>query len=380
MIRNLSSQVHGWKWIGLVALLLWQSPVVLADKIEVYTVPKQHQPSSLPAGHPPMDAHNHGAVGMGTPTITYTTPEGWEDTGSGQMRVAGFNIPGTNGQSAQVAVTPLPGLEGKEALIVNMWRQQVGLGELSEADATKELTNVEIDGQSGKMFDMAGNSAAGPTIRILTAMMHRDGQSWFFKLQGNDELVAAQKPNFIAFLKSVKIEVSAAPAALPEGHPPLGNNSMPGAVTSEQPPKPRQGGPTWIVPPGWKEIDGGQFLFAKFVIAGAGESQAVVNISTSGGMGGGLAANINRWRGQLGLGPWSETDLSKNVSEIELASGKGSYVEISGTDSNTEKPATILGAKVTTGGNTWYYKLMGEPALVAAQKDSFVAFVKGVKY
>jgi hypothetical protein len=314
------------------------------------------------------------------PKVTYSTPEGWQDAGAGEMRVAGFTIPGTNGATANVAVTPLPGMAGRESLIVNMWRQQVGLSELSEAETAKELTVVDIGGEPGKMFDMVGQSGAGATIRIVTAMAHRGEMSWFYKLQGDDELVAAQKPNFMAFLKSVKIEESTAPAGLPAGHPPISGGTMPGAVTTATPPAPRTGGPTWTVPPGWQEISGGQFLFAKFLIAGEGDEKASVNVSMSAGDGGGLAANVNRWRAQLGHGPWSEAELQKSVREIDTAGGKASFVEMSGTDSSTDKPAIMLGAKITRQGQTWYYKLMGDPTLVEAQREAFTRFVKEVKY
>lgn len=365
--------------LGCVGLLSAVVTVCAGDKIQVYHVPKEKAAAEMPAGHPPMDGHAHGTV-PATPKITYTTPEGWRESGAGEMRVAGFTITGANGQTAQVAVTPLPGMAGRETLIVNMWRQQVGLSELSDAEADKELTAVDIGGGPGKMFDMAGKSAAGQTIRIVTAMAHLGGMSWFYKLQGDDELVTAQKPNFVAFLKSVKIEEAPASAALPEGHPPIGGGTMPGAVTTAEPPATREGGPAWTVPAGWKEISGGQFLFAKFVITGNGESQAAVNVSTSVGDGGGLAANVNRWLGQLGKSPWGEAELQKNVREVETTSGKAHFVEMSGTDGRTGKATSLIGAMVTQGGSAWFYKLMGDEKLVTAQKDAFVQFVKGVKY
>lgn len=365
-----------------------------ADKIQVYRVPKEKAAATLPPGHSaddghdhgPGDGHNHGATGnphgvRATPKVTYTTPEGWREAGTGEMRVAGFTITGTNGQTAQVAVTPLPGMAGRETLIVNMWRQQVGLSELSDDEAGKQLTTVDIGGTPGKMFDMNGKSAAGANIRIVTAMAHLGEMSWFYKLQGDDELVLAQKPNFVTFLKSVKIEEAPASEALPAGHPPLARpGTMAGAVTEQRPPKPRTGGPTWTAPATWKEIDGGQFLFAKFVIAGEAGAQATVNVSVSGGDGGGLLPNINRWRAQLGEGSWTEAELKKNTQEIEVAGGKAIYIELSGTDSSTEKPAMTLGAQVVRDGRTWYYKLMGDPALAVKEKDGFIAFVKGVKY
>jgi hypothetical protein len=369
-----------------VAGFLMTLPANAADKIQTYRVPKER--AALPTGHSADDGHDHGPGGHGAnphamraqPKVTYTTPAGWQEIGAGEMRVTGFVITNANGQTAQVAVTPLPGMAGRETLIVNMWRQQVGLSELSEDEAGKQLTPVDIGGEPGKMFDMNGKGPAGQAIRIVTAMAHLGEMSWFYKLQGDDELVLAQKPNFEAFLKSVKVEAAAAPSELPAGHPPVAGGGMPGTVTSQQPPKPRQGGPTWTVPAGWKEIDGGQFLFAKFLIAGDGGTKAAVNVSASAGDGGGLLPNVNRWRAQLGQGSWDEAALQKNIQEIEVTGGTGTYVELTGTDSSTEKPATTLGVKVVRAGSTWYYKLMGDPTLVAAQKENFLQFVKGVKY
>ena len=373
-------------WLACVIVAAVASSSTAGEKIQVYRVPKETAQLNAPSGHSADDGHNHAPAAnphamRATPKVTYTMPEGWREAGAGDMRVAGFTITGTNGQSAQVAITPLPGMVGRETLIVNMWRQQVGLNELTGDEAEKQLTPVDIGGEPGKMFDMSGKSAAGETIRIVTAMAHRGEMSWFYKLQGDDELVTAQKPNFVAFLKSVKIQDAPASGELPADHPPIARSgSMPGAVTTQRPPKPREGGPTWTVPAGWKEIDGGQFLFAKFVIAGEAGAQATVNVSMSAGDGGGLLPNVNRWRGQLGQGAWTEADLQKNAQEIDVLGGKATYIELSGTDSNIDKPAKTLGAKVTSDGRTWYYKLMGDPALVTTQKENFVAFVKGVKY
>jgi len=387
----MNSHRHAWLpgsiLVGCFGLLLAWSNGIAGDKIQVYRVPKepsrQLTQGSLPAGHPAIGddqgdqtGHNHAMAA--TPKVTYTTPEGWREAGAGEMRTVGFTITGTNGQTAQVAVTPLAGMAGKEALIVNMWRQQVGLSELSEDEATKQLTAVDIGGDPGKMFDMTGKSSAGAAIRIVTAMAHRGATSWFYKLQGDDELVTAQKPNFLTFLKSVKIEEAPVPTALPDGHPPIaGNTSAPLPVT---PPTPREGGPVWTVPSGWQEVSGGQFLFAKFNLTGEGGAQAAVNVSTSAGDGGGLAANVNRWRGQLGQTPWGESELQKNLKEVATAGGKATFVEMSGTDARTGRATSLVGAMVSNSGAAWFYKLMGDAKLVEAQKAAFTQFVKEVKY
>lgn len=131
-------------------------------------------------------------------------------------------------------------------------------------------------------------------------------------------------------------------------------------------------------PAGWKEIPGGPFLVAKFTV-GEEKSATVVNVSMSAGDGGGLLANVNRWRGQLGLSPWSEAEARQQAKELALANGTATLVEMSGTDGRTGQPATVVGAMLPRDGQTWFYKLMGDAQSVASQKSAFTHFVQEVK-
>jgi hypothetical protein len=40
--------------------------------------------------------------------------------------------------------------------------------------------------------------------RTIAAVVEHAGASWFFKMTGEDSVVAAEKPTFIAFLQSVR--------------------------------------------------------------------------------------------------------------------------------------------------------------------------------
>jgi hypothetical protein len=55
-------------------------------------------------------------------------------------------------------------------------------------------------------------------------------------------------------------------------------------------------------------------------------------------------------------------------------------VEMSGKDARTGQPSSLVGAVVLRGSAAWFFKLMGDDAVIAAQKAAFVAFVKGVEY
>jgi len=50
----------------------------------------------------------------------------------------------------------------------------------------------------------------------------------------------------------------------------------------------------------------------------------------SAGDGGGLAANVNRWRKQLGLSDLSDDELAKAAKTVETASGKASFDDLCG--------------------------------------------------
>ena len=65
---------------------------------------------------------------------------------------------------------------------------------------------------------------------------------------------------------------------------------------------------------------------------------------------------------------------------VAVEGGKASFVDLSGTDVRTGQQARIVGAIVPQTSQTWFYKLMGDPKIVEAQKDIFTKFVRTVKY
>ncbi len=367
---------HGlevWKsTIQQTTLLL---AVVLAgcgrNDIQVHQVAKETAPSesvALPAGQP-------GAPGM-LVKPQWTVPKGWEEVPPGEMRVASFRVAGPDGKTADVSVIPLPGLAGSDLDNVNRWRGQVGAPPIKAEDLPTVGQAVEIGGQQGHLFEQAGQAPGSDEKgRILAAILRREGMAWFFKMSGEDSLVAQQKPVFIEFLKSFTFPSAATQAGLPPSHPPIDSTMMAqaGASASGDAAK-----PIWQVPAGWKEVSGGPFLVAKFVVTGSDNAQAAVNVSASAGDGGGLLPNVNRWRAQLGLAPVAQGELQ--AKSLELAGGKATLVEMAGTDSKTGQKASLVGAMVPRGGQTWFYKLMGDEQAVARERDAFTTFIQTTKY
>jgi len=367
------------QWVGVTAAVILLASLTGCDRdeIKVYRVAKESaQPmeASMPSGH-------LETAPAAKPSLTWKTPEAWTEVTPGEMRLASFNVKGPDGKQADMSIIPLPGLAGGDAPNVNRWRGQVGLPPATPEEIEKSGEAIEAGGQPAKFYELTGtNPSSGDPTRVFGVIQHRDGTAWFFKMTGDDAVVAAQKPAFLEFLKTLDFTgAAAAPVALPPNHPPMGGGDMMGAMPPATGEISSEGKPGWQVPAGWTEIPGGQFLIAKFTIA-AGEAKAAVNVSTSTGDGGGLAGNVNRWRKQLGLAEFSTAEIGSEVKALEITGGKASLVDFSGKDARSGSPARLVGAIVPQNSQTWFYKLMGDASVVESQKDTFTKFVQGVKY
>jgi hypothetical protein len=387
-------------WLLVLAPLFLLVAGCHRDDVKVYRVAKDQDQSqaqtapalptdspnpSLPPGHPDISSAPGTALPAtpraGLPQLTWQTPNSWTELPPGEMRVASFRLASRDGKQADVSVIPLPGLAGSDEANVNRWRGQVGLSSVSPDELKKSAEDIEAGGQSAQLYDIAGqNPGSGDPERILGVIQHRDDMAWFYKMTGEAGLVEQQKPAFVAFLKSLKFTAAAAQAELPPSHPSMGDMGM-GASPATATPISSEGKPGWQVPAGWQEVSGGQFLVAKFTLTGAGGASAAVNVSSSpSGKGSDLAANVNRWRGQLGFTPLSDDEVAKSVTAIDVADGKASLVDLSGKDARTGQPTRLVGVVVPQSGQTWFYKLMGDANVVESQKAAFTQFVQGVKY
>ncbi len=320
------------------------------EKIHVYTALKDPPPRQE-AAHGPHDGHNHGSEGETArprPQLSWKLPEGWQEIAPDKMNVAKFSI--TSGaQEAQVTITPLPMLAGRDAMIVNMWREQAGLKPLEPEEVAKQLGDVVVGGENGKLFEVS--SAEGEAaLRIITAMVHRSDASWFYKLSGNATLVAAQKPAFIEFLKSIQINEATPTTAAPS----TGETSK----------------ANWEVPSGWKQIAPGQMQVARFTVpqpnGGAGE----VFVSVFPNDTGGTLANVNRWRRQMKLPEIGDKELASLAKPLDASLPNAILVEL------TNDTQRMLGAIVPRGGQWWFYKMLGDAAVVSAERDNFIRFAK----
>ncbi len=322
-------------------------------RIQVYDVAKEPSPHV----HGPNDGHDHSTHSSPIPL-----PSGWEMAPAGEMRVGSYTVRGEGGKKAEVSIIPLPNRGGRELDNVNRWRSQVGLKGVTEEQMAKEAVTIEIERAPARLYEMAGPSVeTDEPTRILGAIQDRGGTGWYFKIVGDDKLVAAQKPVFLKFLKEYRAPHGGpAPASAPDPHAGL---DMAAAAT------PEAGTPSgsWPAPASWKEQKPGMMQDAKFIAAGG---KAVVTVSRAGGA---LTANIQRWQGQLGVSASTEAEAEKLAAPIDVSGVAGKIVDLSGA---SQRMITVI---VPKGEMSVFFKLMGDPAAVGAEKDAFIEFVRNVK-
>ncbi|MFN0021954.1 MAG: hypothetical protein ACKVP0_27210 [Pirellulaceae bacterium] len=255
---------------------------------------------------------------------TWTLPEGWKQLEGNDLRFATIQM-GSSDAPLELTVTRLPmrGGDEEEYLLanVNRWRGELGLRPIAIADLAKETTKLK----------------GGPADMILVDMFaYLDG------MPGHPDVYTRTMEELeeIARMRGEEVSQPEVKFTLPEG---------------------------------WKETPPGQFQISRFVV---GDPKDPVEISIS-SAGGELVANLNRWRGQVGLEPVSETELTSALNPSEVFGLKAGQIEIVGPPG--EKQQAIIGVIAPSGKTNWFIKLKGPVKPALEQKKNFEAFVKSLK-
>jgi hypothetical protein len=130
---------------------------------------------------------------------------------------------------------------------------------------------------------------------------------------------------------------------------------------------------SWDAPPSWKPKPASEMRRASYDVPGGCD----LSVAAFPGDVGGELANVNRWRGQVGLAPLGAGELDASVDRMEANGLKATLVELEGAGAQAGK--AMIGAIVPLGDSTWFFKLSGATAAVGAAKGDFLAFVRSVR-
>jgi len=330
-------------------------------KIASYRVKKEATP-------PPIVS----AAAGGIPQLLWKAPPGWQEQPAGGVRVASFLVTADGGRKADMSVTQFPGNVGGDLANINRWRGQLQLAPISEAELSKLVTPLDLPSGQFQLTELVSDT---PVLdgkyraRILGAWLKQPERTWFFKLAGESDLVNAQRDAFQAFLRSVTFGPEQAQAAAVDVST-LPPPSAPLSTTSGR-------DLTWTAPATWTVKPLGQMRKGSFSLPGAGGSEADLSIIAFPGDAGGIAENLNRWRGQVKLDPLSPTELASSAHTLANAGLRFTVVDYVGTTANG--PTRLLGAVLPLEKETYFIKLMGPEPVVTQHKEAFMEFLKTIK-
>jgi hypothetical protein len=162
---------------------------------------------------PPPDAAN---------ALKWTLPPGWTDKQEGGMRYA--TIKPTAPGKVEISVVVLPGPAGGELANVNRWRGQIGLAAVDDAGLAAIRKPMTTKAGPLGLYDFVSEGAV--KSRMIAALLAApNGHTWFLKMTGDAEPVAASQAEFTHLLESLHFDAAQA-----------GANPEPAAPTPEPAP------------------------------------------------------------------------------------------------------------------------------------------------
>ena len=333
--------------------------------VTMHTIPKekiQKLASKTVAKNPVKDSN----------LIKYSTPTGWV-TDSNPSPMTTFSFSTADG--AAVSAIPLPARIADNPMIVNMWREQVGLGPIDATKAEQLSKEVNIDDKKGKLYDFSGDKpieGQSKPPRLIMATLKLGQVAWFFKMAGPTEAIDSQIQTFKQFLSSLKFQPSAYNINF--------DKLMQDAQQSAQEPATASAtasatapaiAPAWTTPGSWEEKPATQMRLGNF---SAGNGKAEITVMTFPGKVGGLLANVNRWREQSGLTAVSDSELNNVTQQISISGKFATLAEAIG-----EKTSSIS-VYHPKDQQTWFYKISGPSEIVKKEKSAFMAFLQSIEF
>jgi hypothetical protein len=180
------------------------------DEVAHFRVPKEAA-ATAPAAMAAMGSMGGGQGGADLAPaavpegsgLAWTLPQGWkQEQGGGQMRYATLRPP-VQGK-LDVSVIVLPGPAGGELANVNRWRSQIGLAPIDQAAMDSGRKSVKTAAGDLSVYDFASEGAK--KTRTIAGLANVQGSTWFLKMTGDAEAVAAAGPAFLDLLGSVRLE------------------------------------------------------------------------------------------------------------------------------------------------------------------------------
>jgi hypothetical protein len=171
--------------------------------------------------------------------------------------------------------------------------------------------------------------------------------------------------------KGVEAVAAASPGSM--GAAPAGSPGMQGDVPP--PPKPNAA-LAWTLPKGWSQEVAGGMRYATLRPPATVPGKVDVSVVVLPGPAGGELANVNRWRGQIGLPPIGDGELAAARKKLRSPAGELALYDFT---SEGEKKSRMVAALAEVDGSTWFLKLAGDAEPVATVRPDFLKLLESLR-
>jgi hypothetical protein len=132
---------------------------------------------------------------------------------------------------------------------------------------------------------------------------------------------------------------------------------------------------TWDLPKGWTEARAGGMRLATLKPPASGKID--VSVIMIPGTAGGELANVNRWRGQIGLPPVDEAGRMQTRKEVKSKAGAVSLYDFPGGDASKQH---MIAGLLFADGRSWFVKMVGDDEPVVASRADFVKLLETLHF
>ncbi len=138
----------------------------------------------------------------------------------------------------------------------------------------------------------------------------------------------------------------------------------------------------WHVPDDWiEDPNASSILTAAYIVQGE-TGDARITVTKLGSGGGGVLANINRWRGQVGLDPIESIDAQEKVS-VQVDDQTCDLIDLvkpeNAGQTMIDRMMVVMLPRPQDG-LTWYFKMTGSVDALEEHKPAFITFVESIKF
>lgn len=136
---------------------------------------------------------------------------------------------------------------------------------------------------------------------------------------------------------------------------------------------------SWVTPSEWEELPAHGMRAGSFEVKKENDDLSLdISVIFLEGIAGGDLPNVNRWRDQIALPPWSLDELRQNQEVIKTPVGIAKIVDFSSQDKLFKKMGhmRIVAAIIPYQEGTWFIKMTGEKNFMNNHKPVFMQFLK----